>query len=345
MPCTTTSTARSPGIGRSAVRAPNINELFNPAQGAFFRPVDPCDAGNLVSGDDPALRQANCEALFAQLGFDPTLGTGSYAYVDPLTARFSGSISGNPNLEEETATTWTVGAQITPSFLPGFILSVDYYNIEIEDAINAVSAQDIVDNCVDSSDINNAFCTLVDRNPATGGFTFLRQSSLNFARQETAGIEASMQYRFGVGPIDFTVNAAGTWVDKLNNFFDPADQTLVDPELGELQRPEWAGRASITADYEGFSLTWGTTYLDSQGLRAVEIETVGNTGADTFSTANGLSSDVMIHDITFSLEATDEINIYGGVNNVFNRQPFVTEQAYPVSPVGTLFFLGATLTM
>ena len=39
------------------------------------------------------------------------------------------------------------------------------------------------------------------------------------------------------------------------------------------------------------------------------------------------------------------IDIYGGVNNVFNRKPFVTEQAYPVSPVGTLFFLGATVSM
>ncbi len=333
------------GTYAQAVRAPNINELFNPAQGAFFRPVDPCDAGNLVSGADPALRQANCEALFAQLGFDPTLGTGSYAYVDPLTARFSGSVSGNPDLQEETAKTWTVGTQITPSFLPGFVLSVDYYNIEIEDAINAVSAQDIVDNCVDSSSINNAFCTLVDRNSANGGFSFLRQSSLNFARQETAGVEASMQYRFGAGPLDFTFNASGNWVDKLNNFFDPADPTLVDPELGELQRPEWAGRASLTAEFESFSLTWGTTYLDSMGLRAVEIETVGTSGADTYSPDNALTNDVFIHDITFTWEATDMIDIYGGVNNVFNRKPFVTEQAYPVSPVGTLFFLGATLTM
>ncbi|WP_299196589.1 TonB-dependent receptor [uncultured Erythrobacter sp.] len=332
------------GTYAQAVRAPNINELFNPAQGAFFRPVDPCDAGNLVSGADPALRQANCEALFADLGFDPTLGTGTYSYVDPLTARFSGSISGNPDLQEETATTWTVGAQITPRFLPGFVFSIDYYNIEIEDAINAVSAQDIVDNCVDSATIDNAFCTLVDRG-ANGGFTFLRQSSLNFARQETAGVEASMQYRFGAGPLDFTFNASGTWVDKLNNFFDPADPTLVDPELGELQRPEWAGRASLTAEYQSFSLTWGTTYLDEMGLRAVEIETVGNTGADTYSFANGIASDVFIHDITFSFEATDNIDLYGGVNNVFNRKPFVTEQAYPVSPVGTLFFLGATLTM
>ena len=333
------------GTYAQAVRAPNINELFNPAQGAFFRPVDPCDVGNLVTAADPALRQANCTAFFNDIGFDPTFGTGTYSYVDPLTARFSGSVSGNPNLQEETATTWTVGAQITPRFLPGFILSVDYYNIEIEDAINPVGSQDIVDNCVDSASINNGFCGLIDRNPATGGFTFLRQSSLNFARQETAGIEASAQYQFGIGDLDFTLAASGTWVDKLNNFFDPSDPTLVDPELGELQRPEWAGRASARVDYKRFSITWSTTYMDSQGLRAVEIEEVGNTGADTFSVANGISSDVMIHDIAFTWEATDQVDIYGGVNNVFDRTPFVTEQAFPVSPVGTLFFLGATLSM
>ena len=154
---------------------------------------------------------------------------------------------------------------------------------------------------------------------------------------------------FNASPEDysviFTPNASGTWVDKLNNFFDPSDSTLVDPELGELQRPEWAGRASITADYNAFSLTWSTTYLDRMGLRAVEIEDVGNTGEDTFSFANGLTREAFIHDIAFSYEASDMLTVYGGVNNVLNRKPFVTEQAYPVSPVGTLFFLGATVSM
>ncbi len=333
------------GTYAEAVRAPNINELFNPAQGATFRPVDPCDVSELATAADPTLRQANCVAFFNTINFDPTFGTGTYSYVDPLTARFSGSIAGNPDLEEETATTWTIGAQFTPSFLPGFILSVDYYNIEIEDAINPVSAQDIVDNCVDSASIANDFCTAFDRRTDNGGFEFLRQTSLNFARQETAGIEASMQYAFDVGPFDFAFNASGTWVDKLNDFFDPSDITNVDPELGELQRPEWAGRASLTGTYDAFSLTWSTTYLDSQGLRAVEIESVGIGSSFQFTPENGISSDVMIHDIAFSFEATDNVDIYGGVNNVFNRKPFLTEQAFPVSPVGTLFFLGATVTM
>lgn len=333
-----------------AVRAPNINELFNPGLGAFFRPVDPCDANNLGAAPNEDLRRNNCVARLNAVGIDPFDGADptnpdNYTYVDPLTARFSGLQIGNPNLREESATTWTIGAQITPRFLPGFILSVDYYNIEIEDAIDFTPPQDIVDNCVDSSSIDNQFCALIERRTDNGGFRRLNQITQNLARLETAGIEASMQYRFGVGPLNFTLNAAGTWVDKLDNFFDPNDLTLVDPELGELQRPEWAGNASFTAQYSDFSLTWSTTYLDSQGLRAVEIEEVGDTGDDTFSTANGLSSDAFIHNISFNFEATDMIEVYGGVNNIFDRQPFVTEQAFPVSPVGTLFFLGARVTM
>ena len=64
-----------------------------------------------------------------------------------------------------------------------------------------------------------------------------------------------------------------------------------------------------------------------------------------FSFANGLTREAFIHDIAFSYEASDMLTVYGGVNNVLNRKPFVTEQAYPVSPVGTLFFLGATVSM
>jgi outer membrane receptor protein involved in Fe transport len=328
-----------------AVRAPNISELFDPAQGAFFRPVDPCDAGNLISGPDPARREANCTAFFQQIGFDPTFGTGNYSYVDPLTARFSGSVSGNPELQEETATTWTVGTQVTPTFLPGFVLSVDYYNIVIDDAINAIDSQDIVDNCVDSASIDNQFCDLITRNPNTGGFTFLRQVLLNFARSETAGVEASAQYRFNVGEHNITLNGSGTWVDKLNDFPDPLDLEFVDPELGELQRPEWAARGALTWDWKDLSVTWSTTWLDKQALRSVEIESVGTTGSDTFSPENGLASDTFIHDVAFSYDASDNFTVYGGVNNVFNKKPFITEQAYPVSPVGTYFFLGVRASM
>jgi outer membrane receptor protein involved in Fe transport len=333
-----------------AVRAPNINELFNAGVGATFRPNDPCDVGNIPTAPNPALRQANCVAFFSEIEFNPFFGADptdpdNYAFQDPLTARFSGLQVGNPNLKEETATTWTIGTQITPTFIPGLIVSVDYYNIEIEDPINFVSAQDIVDNCYDSSSIDNQFCDLIVRRPGNGGFRTLRQTRQNFARQETAGIEAAAQYRFDLGDHRFTLNASANWVDKLNDFFDPDDLTLVDPELGELQRPEWAGRGSLTWDWKTISLTWATTYLGEQALRGVEIEDVGNTGADVFSPENGIAGETFIHDFAFGWDASDNFEIYGGVNNVFNKKPFITEQAFPVSPVGTFFFLGVRATM
>jgi len=334
------------GTYAQAVRAPNINELFNAGVGATFRPNDPCDVGNIPTAPNPARRQANCVAFFNQIGFDPFFGAdptdpANYDFEDPLTARFSGLQVGNPNLKEETATTWTIGAQFTPTFVPGLIVSVDYYNIGIDDPINFVSAQDIVDNCFDSSTINNQFCGLIERRPVNGGFRTLRQTRQNFARQETAGVEAAAQYRFALGEHGFTLNASATWVDKLNDFFDPDDPTLVDPELGELQRPEWSGRGAFTWDWKGLSLTWSTTYIGEQALRGVEIEDVGNTSADNFSPENGLASDTFIHDVSFGWEANETFEIYGGVNNIFNRKPFITEQAYPVSPIGTYFFLGA----
>ena len=60
---------------------------------------------------------------------------------------------------------------------------------------------------------------------------------------------------------------------------------------------------------------------------------------------NGIASNAFIHSINFNYDLSDIVDIYGGVNNIFDRQPFVTEQAFPVSPVGPLFFLGVNVVL
>lgn len=327
------------GTYSEAIRAPNVNELFGPEQGAFFRPDDPCDQSAidaLVTAGDPrgAIRQANCAADGIPAGFS-----------DPLSARFSGVSSGNANLQEETAKTFTVGAIFQPSFIPGLTLTVDYWDITIEDAISSVSAQDIVDNCYDSSNFPNQFCALFSRNtdttsPQFNGFNFLRQTELNFASLEAAGIDFSGRYQFDVDENQFTISVAGTWNDKLDNFFDPGDPTAVDPELGELQRPEWAGSANLTWARGDFLVNWQTRYMSEQGLRAVEIET-----ADIVYGPSGIADEVFIHDVSFNYTVNEELEIFGGVNNIADRNPFVTEQAFPVNPLGRYFFIGANIKL
>ncbi|MEO1576907.1 MAG: TonB-dependent receptor, partial [Pseudomonadota bacterium] len=106
-----------------AVRAPNINELFQPTVGITSRPADPCDAAQIsaIATDDPerASRiQANCVADLNAIGVDP-FDNGVYSFADPLSAAFGGISSGNPDLSEETAETFSIGFVAQPRFLEG----------------------------------------------------------------------------------------------------------------------------------------------------------------------------------------------------------------------------------
>ncbi len=326
------------GVYSKAVRAPNIDELFSPAQSATFRPVDPCEQDEidaLLGAGDPrgANRVANCAADGLPAGF-----------TDPLSARFTGETVGNPDLQEETAFTYTAGAVIQPRFIDGLYLTADYWNIRIEDAISTVSAQDIVDNCYDTSPggFPNQFCGLFTRNrdPNSAqflGFNFLSQTELNFAALETAGIDFSARYEFEVGAHAFNVGVSGTYVFRLDEFFDPGDPTAVDPELGELQRPQWAGNLFAQWIYGPLSVNWQTQYQGEQGLRAVEIEAVDFTYGEA-----GIVDEIFIHDIAVSFAVNEQVELYGGINNLTNEEPFITEQAFPVNPLGRYFFIGAS---
>ena len=318
-----------------AVRAPNIDELFSPAQGAFFRPIDPCDQDEinaLIAVGDPlaSVREANCRAAGIPAG-----------YSDPLTARFVGETAGNPNLEEEEAETITVGFIFQPEFLSGLTMTVDYWDITIDDAIDAPSGQDIVDGCYDSANFpDNQFCPLIRRNndpasPQFNGLTFIRQQQLNIGKLEAAGIDFVTRYDFDFAAFDASIGVSGTYMDKLDRFFDPTDTSAVDPELGELQRPELAGAVNLSISQDNWAVIFNSMYQDEQALRDVEIET-----ANVLFGPNGFSDDIWVHDISFRWNVNDQYQLYGGVNNLSDEEPFLTEQAYPVSPIGRYFFVG-----
>jgi outer membrane receptor protein involved in Fe transport len=327
------------GTVSQSVRAPNIAELFNPEQAQTFRPRDPCEQFRidaLIADGDPtgAIRQANCIADGLAMGF-----------VDPLSARFTGATSGNPDLSEEEADTITIGFVFQPSFLEGLTVSVDYWDIEINDAIEAVSAQDIVNSCYDAPTFPNQFCELLrrDRNPASPqflGLEFIQQTQLNFGKIESAGIDFAASYAFELGASSFVVGAQGTKVDHYDRFFDPIDPSAIDPELGELRRPELSGSANLTWGIGPFTAQWQSLYQDSQTLFDVEIQTA----MLDFGLA-GFADDFWSHDLSLAWDVNEGLRVYGGVNNVTDEIPFLTEIAYPVSPRGQYFFLGLNYAM
>ena len=321
------------GTYSKAVRAPNISELFSPQQGATFRPIDPCDVNSiqaLLNSSDPAnqargqRRQTNCAAAGIPAGF-----------TDPLTARFSGTSGGNPDLEEETAKTFTAGAVLQPRFIPGLTISGDYYNIKIRNGISAVSSQNIVNSCYEAETFPNQFCDLFTRG-ANFGFNFLRQTQLNFGRLETSGVDATIAYNFSLGDHRIALRATGNWTEKLNQFFDPSNPTVVDPELGETGFPEWSGVGSATWTWGAYTVGYRLQYIGEQALAGVEIER-----QDVEFGPAGTAPEYFVHDVSFSIDATERFTFYGGVNNLTDKAPFANRVSYPVSPVGRFFFVGA----
>lgn len=335
-----------------AIRAPNITEVFGPEIGTTFRPADPCDAAQIEGlrnegqGALADQTQANCVTYFNDIGLDPFDENGNYNFADPLSAAFGGVTGGNPNLEEETASTETLGFVFRPSFLEGFNMTVDYWSIEIEDAISEVSGQNIADGCFQAQGgLNQNFCQLLGRNSDPnslffGGFNFLRSTSINFAKLETDGYDFSFSYDFDYEDHEFGVSLSGTKVNELNDFANPLDLTDVDPELGEFRRPEWAGNLNLSWTMGDLSVGWQTQYQDEQYLLFVESETAQALYGDSV-----LMDATYVHDINFTFQLTDEVEVYGGINNISDENPFITNVAFPASARGRYFFMGVAFSM
>ncbi|HSG89463.1 MAG TPA: TonB-dependent receptor [Pseudomonadales bacterium] len=337
-----------------AVRVPNLFELFAPDQGAFFRPADPCDAGQIENGADPALRQANCVAALQAINvpneniFD---AQGEYAFQDPLSAGFPGVSGGNSNLDPESADTITFGFTFQPRWIEGLSMSLDYWDIEIEDAVVALSSQNIVDGCYDAPSLNNSFCALQARNDTptsaqAGGLNFLRQTRVNFGAVETAGYDMTLNYSFEAFQSNWALSLLATKTDKLDLIQPggaPGEPEVVDPELGEMRRPEYSGQIGLDFIHGPFSLSWQTMYQDEQTLSyedGVEIETARQNYGD-----NAFTDAFFVHDLNGSWQFNEQILFYGGVQNLTNEEPFRTEFGYPVSSRGRYFFAGVNWTM
>lgn len=342
-----------------AVRAPNITELFGPQVGATFRPDDPCDTAqiNAIRTDNPTLAdqvQANCLADFQNRGIanvdsngDPLYldANGNYIFADPLSASFGGLTGGNPDLEEEAAETFTAGLVWQPDFLEGFNFTFDYWSIEIEDAIEDVTSQNTVDGCYRGAVLNTTFCDLFERNADSsslqaGGFTFLQQTTINFAKLETSGYDLTASYAFEVGANDFDVALQATKVNELDNFENPLDLTAVNPELREIGRPEYAGNIYFNWSMGDFGLGWQSQYIGEMLYRGIEVETALSLYGPTV-----FNGETWVHDLNGFWNVNDQTRIYGGIKNVSDEMPFITDNAYPASPRGRFFFVGVDFQM
>jgi outer membrane receptor protein involved in Fe transport len=297
-----------------AVRAPNLSELYSP-QGQNFAPgfADPCSAVNLASGTQ--FRAANCAAAGIPTSYD-------YRYASSLEI-LSG---GNPDLDVEKSDSYTYGVVVRPSFVPGLTLSVDYYNIKVNNVITAPSAQGIVNSCYDSPTANNQFCSLFTRVAANGTgpngeepFRIiegnLQQTLLNYAKLQVRGLDTDLAYTHTFGGVKVTSHLVYSHQFQNDSFTDPNQPGFADTVLGEVGQPRDEVNWNLGGDFGKFFGNLEMHYIGKQSVGAIE----NHINFQGRAPQNLDDYDIPFYPAVFYV--TDRSNFYFGIDNVTDQKP------------------------
>jgi outer membrane receptor protein involved in Fe transport len=253
--------ARVRGSYQRAVRAPNLSELFTPQQVNFpsIPSGDPCEG--------VAIPSAAADLCVAQ-GI-PATALPNYSYAFSQVEGFS---SGNPDLSEETADTYSFGIVLSSPFenelASNLQLSIDWYSISIDDAIIAISANTFIQRCFNdrganpSYDPNNFYCGFFDRDSSSGDIINALEISTNAGKLEVSGIDMQLDWRAPIGPGTVGVNWLATWTDSYE-ITQYAGDGISDDYAGfavggvGTSYPEWKSNFNL-------GYTWGNLGLNGQ---------------------------------------------------------------------------------
>ena len=308
------------GSYQRAVRAPNVGELFGGQFNNFPGATDPCSSRNT----------ANQTAVVRQL----CVQTGV-----PASAVFTRAVQpndqiqvlqgGNADLQEEKSDSYTIGAVIQPRFIPRLNVTVDYFNIKIDDFISTFGGglNNTLNLCYNQiQDINSVYCQAITRDPNTGALSDENLTQIlnaNVASNKTTGIDLQVDYTqplsFGLFAEESKLNFyfLGTWTQK-NTFTPVVDQ----PDI----KTNCAGRfgTSVCGNPQP-KYKWSTrlSLIDGPVTASVRYRHLGKVRDDDDGT------DYVVErlkakdyfDLAFALNLTDQYTLTAGVNNLLDTKP------------------------
>ena len=294
--------------------------------GGVWSPIDAIRLRATLSRD---IRAPNVQELFGPVtsttGILTDVGNGGVQVIAPIQ---NGS---NPNLDPEKADTFTVGLVLQPTggFLGNFRASVDYYDINIEGAISTLGQQNIVQRCVDGDALS---CSLITRD-ANNNVILIQDTIQNVNQLIARGIDFQVDYAQPLGgDNELSVTLLANYV---------SDLITVD-SAGSINRagqtglrggtppgiPDWTIDANVRLDVgEAFSFNTHLRWIN-EGIFFPSFVAPGDPNF-SFENPNSANRNTvpsrtyvdMLATYRFDSSFTDNLEIYGGVDNVFDIDP------------------------
>lgn len=342
------------GQFQHAIRAPNVGELFGGRGSDGPTAQDPCSAMQPVDQQTAAVRDV-CIAtgVPADAVFDVSV------QPSPFVQQIRG---GNPNLDTENSDTETFGLVYQPSSIDGLAISVDYFSIELEDAIATLGGggvQNVLNLCYNVlQDPNSVYCQAVNRDPTTGeiaGPDYVLTTFANIGGIETSGIDFEVQYAFETdwglfGPSDWHLGTTWTHTD---DFTITPIQEL--PDINNECVGAWGGTCGQPIpELKGMTrLTWitGPTTLSLAARYIGEVTTDrivvprrnGESHPDYSDISNPVLDQTVYFDLTGGYRFSEGTRLTAGIRNLADEDPEIGAPVQTYDPVGRSFFLSLAL--
>jgi outer membrane receptor protein involved in Fe transport len=317
------------GSFQRAVRVPNVGELYSPVSVGLDGVTDLC------SGEAPTLTFEQCArqgVTAAQYG--QTVDQNS-------AAQYNGLTGGNPQLRPETAITKSFGVSLTPSFIDGLRVQVDYFDISIQNAVQNPNADFTQVLCSQTGD--PGLCSKIHRDPSgsldgSPSNSYVEDTLVNIGSLKTRGVDLDASYKLNLnaaGKLNFQLT--GSYTTKYITNPQPGAEYDCAGYYGGIctaPLPKW--RSNFTASYQtpirglDFSATWrfmDAVRLDSNapGLSFLKGTAYDNPSDQRLSSRSYL-------DLTAAYQY-DKYNVRVGVNNVLDKDPPINgATACPAGP-------------
>lgn len=310
------------GSFQKAVRAPTIQDLYNPQSIGNSGPgLDPCEGAAPTA---TAAQCANSGVTAAQYGTIPFNSANQH----------SSQTGGNPDVLPETGKTKTLGVVITPT--KDLTFTIDAFDISIEDTISSVDPTVALTQCLQTG--NPVFCTLIKRDDRgslwlspNGPLGFVQAGTANIGSIGTKGFDLGANYRMklaGMGSLDLTMNGTllKEWTTENVPGLGTYDCTGYFGATCGTPSPKWRHKARATwATPWNFdmSVTWrhfGQT--KQEGLSGQPLLTGEAPGVNADVNPAELKAGARNYmDLNMSYAVTKKISISGGVNNLLDKDP------------------------
>ena len=339
-----------------AFRAPSLQDLYNPTvQAQDSLSVDPCNYNSSYrTGPNATQVAALCAAQ------SPTAGSSTFDYG---LQSANGIYKGNPNLKPEVANTYSLGFVLTPHFDSPMArdlgVSVDYYRIKINGAVAGATLDSIVQNCFNVNGSNpsysnsNFYCQQITRDPGSGAIVLAKEFSLNIGSYLTEGVDIEGHWGFALHDLGLSANAGRVMLQSYISYLRSLQitgvpgvpdvdfagsigdtQTAIQADgttVSDISHPRWKANTMLgyTIGPVGAALHW--RYLSAmQDL--MDGPGSGDAGVPAYS----------YFDLNASYQVTSQIQLAGGLTNLFNKQPPRVAGASLLTDAATYDVMGRT---